>query len=299
MTDKTDEKSKEQNGFLKCCGKILHLKLRYKILLILALLICGGVWYVLHTDWQSVVRSLVHKYGSEAVGTDVSIGKINLSLLDGKGGVSDIEVANPKGYSSENIIRLGNVSVSVDIKSLSKNTIVINEIRVDKPEVTYEILDLQHNNVKDILANLQKNSSSTAETKSTETDSSSSKQVAIKKVTISGGAVTVMSNLLGGTQSLSANLPTINIKNIGSENQGVSIEDGLSRIFKELLNSTTKIVSGMDLSSLTGSLKDVASGAAETAEDAAKGVGEAAKSVGSGVTDGLKSVGDGVGSLFK
>jgi len=294
MTEQTVEANKKENkrSFSGYWKKIRQIKLRYKILLILALLICGGVWYVMYTDWQSVVRSLVHKYGSEAVGTSVSIGKINLSLLDGKGGVSDIKVANPKDYSSDEIIKLGDVSVKVDVKSLTKDTIVIDEIRIDKPEVTYEILDLSRNNVKDILANLQKNSSSSEKTKATETDSSSSKQVAIKKVVISGGVVTVVSNLLGGSQSLSANLPVINIKNVGSEKQGVSIEDGLSRIFKEILNSTTQIVSKLDLSSLTGSLKDAASGVAETA-------GEAAKSVGSGVADGLKSVGDGVGSLFK
>lgn len=298
--NKTEETAAKSCPCRKCCKYLWNMKRRYKILWLLILLLIGGVWAAMSTDWQSLVRSLVRKYGTQAVGTSVNIGKINLSLLDGKGGVSNITVANPKGYSSDHIIELGNVSVNVDTKSLTEKTIVINEIRVDAPKITYEILDLRHNNVKDILQNLQKSSAPAqkSETKGGKKDEGAARQVAIRKLVIADGAVLVVSNMLGSSQSLSVPLPTVTIKNIGSENQGVTIEEGLSRVFRELLNNTINIVSAVDLSKVIGSVGDVAQNtvaeASQAAETAFKGVGDTVKGVG----DGVKGLADGVGGLF-
>lgn len=286
----------------KSCGKyIWALKRRYKILLILLLLLAGGVYFALHTDWQQTVRLLVHKYGTEAVGTSVDIGRINVSLLDGKGGVSNITVANPKGYSSEHIIKLGNVSVAVDIQSLTKDTVVINEIRIDKPQITYEILDMQHNNVNDIMAHLQKDSSSSApaQENSAEKQDTGGKNVAIRKVVIADGQIAVVSNLLGSSQSLSLALPMVTVNNIGTEKQGVTIEEGLSRVFQELLNSTKNVVSSVDLTAVTGAAQDLAAAAVEQSSQAITEASKTAEDAVQSVQDNVKGLADGVGSLFK
>ncbi|MBR1840952.1 MAG: hypothetical protein IJ778_02355 [Alphaproteobacteria bacterium] len=169
----------EENKNVKPAKKS-RIKKFFKWLLILIItlivLIAGGVYYALnYLDWQGIVRNLVHEKGSEVVGTSVDIGKINLSLKDGKGGISDISVENPSGYSQDYIIKLGGVHVSVDVNSVKKlaeeslkktgpkvKTVVINEIRVDKPEVTYELMNLNKNNADDILANINKNKASSA-----------------------------------------------------------------------------------------------------------------------------------------
>lgn len=307
MAKKDNEKKQEKIcSTSKCplclgCKYIWNIKKRYKILLAFILLLIGGVYFALNTDWQSIVRSLVHKYGSQVVGTSVDIGKIDLSLLDGKGAVSNITVANPKGYSSDYIIKLGNVSVNVDINSITKNTIIIKEIRVDKPEITYEMLTLKQNNVNDILANIQKNTASkpSETTEAEPKEKSTGKQVAIKKVVIADGVVSVVSNMIGSSQSMSVNLPTVTINDIGSEKQGVTIEDGIARVFKEILNSTKNIVASIDISKIAGSVNDLANNAVEGASDAVKGAGKAVGDATKGVSDSVKNLTDGVGGLFK
>ena len=283
----------------------------------LIILIAGGIYYIYNCyDWQSVVRDLVHKHGSAVVGTDVNVGSINLSLKDGKGGVSNITVANPKGYSQDYIIKLGNVSVSVDKESVIKlaketaqktgpkvKTVIINEIRVSKPEVTYELMNLNRSNSDDIMANIKKNTASTAkQPKKTETKSDTEYKVAIKKVVVANGTATVAANLLGASQSLSLNLPTITINNLGTEKQGITIEDGLARIFQEILKTTTSVVSKADLSGVLGGVKDLAGTAVGTAGKAAgAAVGTAGKAAGAateGVAKGVKGLTDSVGSLF-
>lgn len=300
----------------------------------LILLIVGGVYYYYnYGGWKNVVRELVHVYGSQATGTDVNIGGISLSLTDGNGGASNITVANPKGYSQDYIIKLGNISVSVNKDSIvrvAKNatnkgikteTIVINEVRIDKPEVTYELMSLKQNNVSDILANLNKSSSS-SDKKETQKDSDAKTyNVAIKKVVIADASATVAANLLGSSQSLTLNLPTVTVTNLGTEKQGITIESSLIRIFQEILKTTQDAVAKVDLSKLLNGVGDLAGaavdtagktvsaavdGAGEVAGAAIEGTGQVAGAVVDGagaavdsVANGVKGLSEGVGGLFK
>lgn len=313
MTDtkKTQNKPKKK-WFRKTLKWILSL------LLLLIILIVGGAYYAYnHWNWQGKVRELVHQYGSAAVGTDVNIGGINLSLTDGKGHIGNITVANPKDYTQKYVIELDGVAVAVDtdsVKNLIKElaqgtgpktkTVVINEIRVNKPAVSYEFLTLNRTNSDDILANIKKNTASSAPAKEEPKSADAvTYNVAIKKVVIADGKATVAANLLGASQSLSLNLPTITINNLGTEKQGITIEDGLARIFQEILKTTTQVVSKADLSSLfsnvSGMATDAVKGAADVAGSAVSGATDAAGSAAKGVTDGVKNITDGVGGLFK
>lgn len=296
------------------------------LMILLIILIVGAVYYVIHYfDWQSKVRDMVHIYGSQVVGTDVNIGRIDISLKNGQGAVSDITVGNPKGYSKDLIINLGTVAVKVDTDSVMKalketakksgpkvKTIVIDEIRVTKPEVTYELMNFNKNNADDVLANIKQNTASSAKKEEPKPADKDAPQynVAIKKVVVEDGTATVAAGLLGVSQSLSINLPTITINNVGTEKQGVSIEAGLARLFKEILGATVTAVKNTDLSGLLSGVGDLANGAVDAATGAAgaavdtagKAAGAATDAAGAavnGVTDGVKSIGNGIGGLFK
>ena len=316
----SEEKKQTKKGRFK-----KFLKWIVMSVVVLILLIAGGVYYAFnYLDWQGIVRNLVHEKGSEVVGTSVNIGKIDLSLTDGKGGVNSISVANPKGYSQDYIIKLGGVHVSVDVNSVKKlaeeslkgtgskvKTVVINEIKVDRPEVTYELMSLKQNNVDDILANIKKNTASSAKEPAKVADKDATQyKVAIKKVVIADGNATVAANLLGASQSLSLNLPTVTIANLGTEKQGITIEDGIARIFQEILKTTTNVVAKADLSGLLSGVGNIAGaaidGAGKAAGAAVDGAGKAAgaavdgagKAAGAAV-DGAKGLVNGVGGLFK
>ena len=319
MTDKKEEKTSKpkKKWFRKTLKWLLG------IFVFLILIVAGGIYYAYnYWNWQGTVRQLVHQYGSEAVGTSVNIGNINLSLKNGAGSVNNITVANPSNYSQKYIIELDGVSVAVNKDSITKlikelaqktgpktKTVVINEIKVEKPAVTYEFLTLNRTNVDDILANIKKNTAPSAEKKETPKADAVSYNVAIKKVVVANGVATVAANLLGASQSLKLNLPTITINNLGTEKQGITIEDGLARIFQEILKTTSSVVSKADLSGLMGGVANLANGAAENAQAAAGAAVDGAKNAAAtatdgaknavqGVTDGVKGLTDGVGNLF-
>lgn len=298
------------------------------IVCLIVLIIGGAYWAYNYYDWHSQVRHMVHIYGSQVVGTNVNIGRIDLSLKDGRGSVSDITVGNPNGYSKDLIINLGTVAVKVDTDSVIKalketaqksgpkvKTIVIDEVHVKKPEVTYELMNLNRNNADDVLANIKKNTASSAPKTEQPVDKDAVQyNVAIKKVVVEDGTATVAAGLLGVSKSLSIPLPTVTINNLGTEKQGITIGNGLARLFQEILKTTVTAVSKVDLSGLLSGVGDLATGAVNAATDvagaavdtagkAASGAVDTAGKAASGAVDavsgGVKGITDSVGGLFK
>lgn len=113
-----------------------------KTLLIVAVLIiaviAGGVYYVL-TNLDSLVKEAIEKYGSQATHTAVRVQGVNIQLKQASAAISGLTVANPKGFSSANAFSLGKIATSIDIKATSKDKIVINEVRIQAPEIFYEV----------------------------------------------------------------------------------------------------------------------------------------------------------------
>jgi len=317
MAEKENQPKKKSKWLKKTLKWIIS-----AIVLLVVLIIGGVYWAYNYFDWHSKVRQMVHIYGSQVVGTDVNIGRIDVSLKDGRGSVSDITVGNPSGYSKDLIISLGTAAVKVDVESVKKalmetakktgpkvKTIVIDEVRISKPEVTYELMNLNRNNANDVMANIKKNTASSAKKEEPKPADKDAVQynVAIKKVVVEDGTATVAAGLLGVSKSLSVPLPTVTINNVGTEKQGITIGDGLARVFQEILKTTVSAVSKVDLSELLGGVGDLANGAVNAATDAAKGAagaatdaaGKAAQGATDAVSSGVKSVSDGIGNLFK
>ncbi len=56
----------------------------------------------------------------------------------------------------KNALELGGISVKVDIKSLTKDVIIIESVEVNKPVINYELLSLTQNNLSQLLENIKK-----------------------------------------------------------------------------------------------------------------------------------------------
>jgi hypothetical protein len=165
--------------------------------------------------------------------------------------------------------------------SLLSNRVVIEEITIDAPEVTYEGV-LSKSNFSTILDNVQSFSSSGPTSKpggqpSAGTVESPGKKFLIKEVNLTNGhvAVAVGTGVAGG-QNLSLSLPEIHLKDIGKDSGGATLSEALSAIFGALNKAGAQAVAG----------------AAPSLEQGAKSVGEA---VGGGSSKAL----EGAKGLFK
>lgn len=264
----------------------MKIKKRYIALAVVFGAIAGGIYYVSH-NLESIVKTAVNKYGSQITGTDVKLGGFYLSPLNGEVKLSKLTVANPKGYAQPYILSLGEVYVKLNIKSLAKPLIVVEQVRVSEPEVTYELRNVTNNNVSDLLANINKNTASAekevqkATESSTEEKSSSGKKVAVDLVKVSGGQVNIAASIAGHGTSAGIPLPDIELKGIGREkaDSGKGIVETVTLILKKILNTSYETVVNKGL----GGLKDLSLDGVKAMEDTANSLKEEAKGLLKGI----------------
>jgi hypothetical protein len=248
------------------------------IFLAILLVITGGVYYFM-TSFESIVKKVVHKYGSEVTGTDVNIDGLDISLKEGKATIKKITVANPKGYDSPYLFELAEISVKINLKSLTTDTIIIESVEVHKPVVTYEMKSLTQNNISQIQKNVSSYSSSSSSSSDTakkeeakKDDSASSKKVIINKIKIDQGQLNGVVNLeVPGIEKQSSNvsvkLPQIVITDLGKEGNGETIVGATTKILNKILTTASqtivqsnltdlKAVAQKNMDSVVGSVKD-------------------------------------------
>lgn len=277
---------KKNNGAIKKTLKktafMLDMKRRNKFITFFALFFIAA--YFCMPSMETIVKKVVHKYGSEITGTSVNLKNFDIKLSTGEANVKKITVANPKGYKSKNLFSLEGISVKLNISSLTEDTIIIENILIDKPVVTYEMLSLTQNNVSDILQNIQQNTAknqkddTTAQEKDANTKESD-KKVIIKNLIVQNGQVELMAGLNEAKQPIILPLPTIKLQNIGQEKKGASIEDALSTTIEKVLKTTMQTVT-------TSGLKDLTSQAA----DQLKAAGDSVTAVGKNQLENLKNL---------
>lgn len=246
------------------------MKKRYIFLSVLVVIIAGIYFFA--PSLESIVQKIVHKYGSEITGTDVNLKGFKLGLANGEGSISEITVGNPKGYDAKNIFELGNIYVKVDIKSLTSDTIIIEDIEVSKPIINYEMLSLTRNNISDIQENIKKNTAKTEDKaeESKSEDTAASKKVIIKKLSIKDGEINA---IVGKEEAVSVKLPTITMTNIGEDKKGESITTSISKIIGKILTTASNAVVNSKISDLKGV-------AEKNLEDITGGVKDRIKSIG-------------------
>lgn len=234
------------------------MKKKYIALSVVAVALAAAYYFT--PSLETIVKKVVHKYGSQITGTDVNLNGFKLALTSGEGTINQITVANPNGYSAPYIFNLDEISVKVDIKSLTKDTIIIDKITVNKPIITYEMMSLTQNNINQIQKNVAQNTAAAEKTeqqdtvaaKPTEKSSTPSKKVIIKELVVDGGEIQVVANINGQTNNLKVKLPTIIMKNIGGEQKGASVAATISKVINVILSTASKTVVESQLADIKG-----------------------------------------------
>ena len=240
---------------------------KYTLLALLALIVI-----VLVAGWlylEPLVKGVVNKFGSQVAGTEVSLAGFSLHPLDGEVEIKGFTVANPKGYTTPNLLSLGGIFVKVDPKSLFSDTIVVENVRITKPELTYEMPNFSTSNVMQLQENVARNTAQSSapakEEKVKETAAKPAKNVVIRKVLVEEGALSALTPLQKDKKPLELNLPSIEINGIGDGKKNMSIDESIAIIFNKILFNATSVVTKE-----LGNVSDMAQKAANKALDQVK-----------------------------
>lgn len=115
-----------------------------KVLIILAavafvlILVVGIVVYWFFPNLDDLVRQAVEEYGTELTGTQVSLESVTLSLSEGRGTFRGLRVANPAGFTPGDAVRVGEITLQLDVSSVQSNPVVLPEVSLRDVFVLYE-----------------------------------------------------------------------------------------------------------------------------------------------------------------
>ena len=103
---------------------------------------------------NSLVKKGVETYGPKITGVDVRLDAAEISPFSGSGRLMKFFVGNPPGYKTASAFEVADAKLGVKIGSVLSDTIVVNEINIQSPEITLEGT-LDGNNLSKILDNLK------------------------------------------------------------------------------------------------------------------------------------------------
>jgi hypothetical protein len=164
------------------------------------LIVIGGVavvFFFVFSSLDPLIKEAVETYGSQIIQAEVKLDGVELDPGSGKGALKGLMVGNPRGFETPSAFKLGMVSLHVDIGTLTGDTVVIKEIIIDKPEVTYE-LGSGGSNIDAIRKNVEAYMGGGAGGAGKKKDTWEGPKLIIKHFYVRGGTVNVSATILAG-----------------------------------------------------------------------------------------------------
>ena len=256
-----------------------------------------------------VIKAGVETVGPQVAGVDMTLEKASVNLLAGNIHLKGLVIGNPEGFKTPSAMELGQFVIDLDMASLLSDTIVVKQIHIDGPQVTYE-QGLTGNNLGRLMKNLEgdkpKEEKPKEEKPEKPTSDKPAKKVVIEDFLFENGQINVSITLAGGKQ-LTVPLPPIHLEDIGKESDGASVTEVISEVMGAITGAVGDAVAASadvvgDLAgdaaeaagAAAGAAADAAGDAAGAATDAVKDVGGAAADAAKGAAEGLKKLGGGL-----
>lgn len=187
-----------------------------KIILGIALLLfiaIGGAIYYVFSNLDAIVKLAIEKYGSEAIKTSVQVEKVRIKLQEGSASISGLTIANPPGFAAPYAFSLGDISVGIDVNSLTGDVIVIREIGIASPQIFFEINADKKANLDVLSKNLPAGDSAPVP----KDESGAEPRLIIRKASLSGAELQAKVVPLNNKE-YQLKLPTITMNNLGGKN---------------------------------------------------------------------------------
>ena len=202
---------------------------------------------------DKIVKNLIIDQGNQALGQQVSVGKIDTSILGSSIKINNIEIKNLDGFKNKNIIQIKNINANFVLTSLFKDTIVIKDINIDGATLYYEVL-INNKVVKDNVSSFKPALKSPAGSSAKEIEVSKelesknqskkkNKEFLINQLTINNTKINASSEFLDINKDITLNKMSFN--NVGTAEKSTKFKEVLQMVFANvLLNINNEVIQG-------------------------------------------------------
>jgi hypothetical protein len=167
------------------------MKTRWKVTIIVGVLIAvlaAAIIYLM-TNLDSIVKTAIEKYGSQAAKTAVRVSSVAIRLTAGEGEINGLTVANPQGFSSPAVFRLGKIDMKIDPRTVTSSPIVIEEVRISAPQVVYEMNKELASNILVLKKNIQQSAAGSKKAAQENKTGGKEVKIRIKKLVMDSGRI--------------------------------------------------------------------------------------------------------------
>lgn len=196
----------------------LDLKPVFQILF--AIIVIGAIGaLILSLSIDNIVESSLEETTAEVLNTSVDVTDVSISLLNGSGTIKGFTIHNPEGFSEKPAAQLQEISIRMKVSSLLSDTVVVEEVKVQKPELYYE-QKATGNNFDALTGNMGG-------------ASSSGTNLIVDYLLVENGQVTLTADI-GSDKSVMAEFSKIEMKGIGRSGNN-TMEQTIQQVFKPVL----------------------------------------------------------------
>jgi uncharacterized protein involved in outer membrane biogenesis len=186
---------------------------------------------------NSIVKKGVETVGPQMTKVEVRLGSADISPFSGSGSLNQLFVGNPDGYKTPFAIQMGSIKVGVKIGSVFSDTVVVDEINIQDPEITLEGT-LDGNNLNTILNNLKGSGPAPEKQPAAPAPTSEkpSKKFIVKDIVLSGAKVHVNVSGFGKSVARTVAIPDLHLQNVGNGDGGATPAQLAMQILQPVLN---------------------------------------------------------------
>jgi len=216
-------------------------KIFLRVVIVLVLLVVVGLT-ALFFSLNGIVKKGVETVGPPMTKTDVRLESAALSPFSGSGKLSGLFVGNPPGYTNTGFaIQFGSVAVAVKIGSVFSDTIIVDSIDIEQPEICLEGT-LSGNNLSQLLDNLKGASATQEKEKNAPAPAGQSKpkKLIVKDLVLNGAKVRANVSGLGKHLDETITIPNIHLHDVGTADGGASPAELCRQLLDPILADAVK-----------------------------------------------------------
>lgn len=224
----------------------------WSALLALVVVLGGGAWW-LYTSLDRVVASGIRTYGPDIAGVSVKLAGVRIQPADGAAAVRGLDIGNPKGFKTERALSVAHVSMKLDVASLTKDVVLVHEISIEQPDVTYEYAG-GRSNLDAIQQHVEAYIAEKSGTRGQPRSTGPEKKLIIENLYIKGARAHVSADMLQG-KALTVPLTDMHMVDIGKKTNGVTPAEAAKQVVGALTQNATRAVAPFHLNGAVAGVK--------------------------------------------
>lgn len=168
---------------------------------------------------------------------------LSIEPLKGIVGISNLRIDNPKGFANEHLVKLQQFTLNLDPDSMVTDTLLIKEIKIEKPRVSYE-RQIKTDNIKMFQETIEGAFARREEVmdkaeEELDVKAGEGQKVIVEHLLVKDGIVKAKISAL---PTAPIPLPDIEMKDIGKEEGGATLGEASSKIFTAFYDAIIGVV---------------------------------------------------------